>query len=211
MDTFLGKTLCLFFPHLSNLAVRNEVTELFFGICSRYCWNYCHFIFCHSCFRPEVSLSIIVKCNVNCGAKWQGSEIEDHVHLSFYSWKKQTQASRFVTIFLRQWKKWLTVFCETSTNYSRQTTGNSSMKVIYKSRLLRSLQWWYNKATLYVLPSIFAVIPLLRRNSDAINQSNLRNFSAYIIIIGNSMICSNIWHKYHKWYFKIVIHNFMSL
>ena len=125
--------------------------------------------------------------------------------------KKQTQASRFVTIFLRQWKKWLTVFCETSTNYSRQTTWNSSMKVIYKSRLLRSLQWWYNKATLYVIPSIFAVIPLLRRNSDAINQSNLRNFTAYIIIIGNSMICSNIWHKYHKWYFKVVIHNFMSL
>ena len=56
-------------------------------------------------------------------------------------WKKQT-------IFLRQWKKWLTVFCETSTNHSRQTTWNSSMKVIYKSRLLRSLQRWYNKATL---------------------------------------------------------------
>ena len=29
LDTFLGKTSCLFFPHLSNLAVRNEVTELF--------------------------------------------------------------------------------------------------------------------------------------------------------------------------------------
>ena len=33
-----------------------------------------------------------------------------------------------------------------------------------------------------VIPSIFAVIPLLRGNSDAyINQSNLRNFSAYIM------------------------------
>ena len=32
--------------------------------------------------------------------------------------------------------------------YSRQTTWNSSMKVIYKSRLSRSLQRWYNKATL---------------------------------------------------------------
>ena len=33
-----------------------------------------------SCFRPEVSLSIIVKCNVNhLKAKWQGSEMEDHV------------------------------------------------------------------------------------------------------------------------------------
>ena len=85
----------------------------------------------------------------------------------FYGWKKQTQASTFVTIFLRQWKKWLAVFCETSTNHSRQTTWNSSMKVSYKSRLLRSLQRWYNKATF--------------GNSDAIKQSNLRNFSAYII------------------------------
>ena len=24
------------------------------------------------------------------------------------------------------------------------------------------------------------------------------------ICIGNSMICSDIWHKYHEWYFKIV-------
>ena len=27
------------------------------------------------------------------------------------------------------------------------------------------------------------------------------------ICIGNSMICSDIWHKYHEWYFKIVIRN----
>ena len=32
-----------------------------------------------------------------------------------------------------------------------------------------------------VIPSIFAVTPLLRGNSDAINKSNVRNFSAYII------------------------------
>ena len=30
------------------------------------------------------------------------------------------------------------------------------------------------------------------------------------LIIGNSMICSDIWHKYHQWYFKTVIRNFMS-
>ena len=28
-----------------------------------------------------------------------------------------------------------------------------------------------------------------------------------VICIGNSMICRDIWHKYHKWYFKIVIRN----
>ena len=38
-------------------------------------------------------------------------------------------------------------------------------------------------------------------------------FSCIIISyvsIGNSMICSAIWHKYHEWYFKIVIRNFTS-
>ena len=27
------------------------------------------------------------------------------------------------------------------------------------------------------------------------------------LYIGNSMICNDIWHKYHEWYFKIVIWN----
>ena len=45
LDTFLEKTSCLF---LSHLAVRNEFTELLFSTCARYCWNYCHFIFCRS-------------------------------------------------------------------------------------------------------------------------------------------------------------------
>ena len=29
--------------------------------------------------------------------------------------------------------------------------------------------------------------------------------------IGNSMICSDIWHKYHEWYFEIVIRNYEPL
>ena len=28
------------------------------------------------------------------------------------------------------------------------------------------------------------------------------------ISIGNSMICNDIWHKYHEWYLEIVIRNF---
>ena len=75
LDTFLEKISCLFFPHLSNLAVTIEFTELLFSTCSRYCWNHCHFIFPRWCFRPEVSLRNIVKWNVNR----QGSEMEDHV------------------------------------------------------------------------------------------------------------------------------------
>ena len=31
------------------------------------------------------------------------------------------------------------------------------------------------------------------------------------ICVGNSMICSDIWHKYHKWYFEIVIRNFETI
>ena len=36
--------------------------------------------------------------------------------------------------------------------------------------------------------------------------------SAFLsLCIVNSMICSDIWHKYHKWYFKIIVlHNFTS-
>ena len=30
------------------------------------------------------------------------------------------------------------------------------------------------------------------------------------ICIGNSMICSDIWHKYREWYFETVIRNFTS-
>ena len=30
------------------------------------------------------------------------------------------------------------------------------------------------------------------------------------ISIGNSMICSDIWHKHHEWYFKTVVRNFTS-
>ena len=30
------------------------------------------------------------------------------------------------------------------------------------------------------------------------------------ICIGNSMICSDIWHKYHEWYFEIVRHKYFT-
>ena len=30
----------------------------------------------------------------------------------------------------------------------------------------------------------------------------------HLLSIGNSMICSDIWHKYHEWYFEIVIRTF---
>ena len=33
-------------------------------------------------------------------------------------------------------------------------------------------------------------------------------YKHYFIRIGNSLICGDIWHKHHEWYFKIVIRNF---
>ena len=35
-------------------------------------------------------------------------------------------------------------------------------------------------------------------------------YKHYFIRIGNSLICGDIWHKHHEWYFKIVIRNFTS-
>ena len=39
--------------------------------------------------------------------------------------------------------------------------------------------------------------------------AGLKKIVSYISI-GNSMSCSDVWHKYHEWYFKIVIRNFTS-
>ena len=43
-----------------------------------------------------------------------------------------------------------------------------------------------------------------RRSARVRNGKCLSNLSCYIICIGNSMFCSEIWHKYHEWYFEIV-------
>ena len=46
---------------------------------------------------------------------------------------------------------------------------------------------------------------------DQVLQKVLRRAQhCWGISIGNSMICSDIWHKYHEWYFEIVIRNFTS-
>ena len=44
-----------------------------------------------------------------------------------------------------------------------------------------------------------------------IKKSCIENYNfVQEIFIGNSIICRDIWHKYHEWYFKIVIRNFTS-
>ena len=45
-----------------------------------------------------------------------------------------------------------------------------------------------------------------RTVTAALNMVAILDF----ISVGNSMICSDIWHKYQEWYFEIVIRNFTS-
>ena len=51
----------------------------------------------------------------------------------------------------------------------------------------RSRRWSYHDGKLNYYCNSFACFQLQR----------------YAICIGNSMICSDIWHKYHEWYFEI--------
>ena len=46
------------------------------------------------------------------------------------------------SFYIKENKKWPTVFCKTSTNHWRRTTWNSSITEIFKSQFLQSLQWW---------------------------------------------------------------------
>ena len=48
--------------------------------------------------------------------------------------------------------------------------------------------------------------PIDKKQLTEKNHRLLEQFFNYISI-GNSMICSVIWHKYHKWYFEIAIRN----
>ena len=65
LDTFLVKTSCSFLPHLSNLTVRNNSQSFFLAHAQDIVGIIAILLFFRSCFRPEVSLSIIVKCNGN--------------------------------------------------------------------------------------------------------------------------------------------------
>ena len=69
LDSFLGKTWCLSLPHLSNLAVGNEFRSFFLAHAQDIVGIIAILFFLVHVFKPEVSLSIIVKCNVKCGAK----------------------------------------------------------------------------------------------------------------------------------------------
>ena len=59
----------------------------------------------------------------------------------------------------------------------------------------------------YMETVLFAIVDRLRSYE---NQPLVFQCNDNCICIGNSMICSDIWHKYQEWYFKIVLHNFTT-
>ena len=83
--------------------------------------------------------------------------------------------------------------------FARRSRPPSSPQKVPKNSLahllclLWSLKKHYSRTFL-----VFKLIVIFRLNLG------------YEICIGNSMICSDIWHKYHEWYFEIVIRNFTS-
>ena len=45
---------------------------------------------------------------------------------------------------------------------------------------------------------------ILSFSNDTVSPINLMS-------VGNSMICSDIWHNYHECYFKVVLHTFGTI
>ena len=39
-----------------------------------------------------------------------------------------------------------------------------------------------------------------------VRKSQMEITKSANISIGNSMICGDIWHKYHEWYFEILLY-----
>ena len=89
-DTFLEKKHRVCFCHIYQIQLWEMNSRSFF---LAHAQDIVGITFSRSCFRSEVSLSILVKCNVNhLRAKWQGSEMEDHV-----------QPTGLVFITMREW------------------------------------------------------------------------------------------------------------
>ena len=85
--------------------------------------------------------------------------------------------------------------------FARRSRPPSSPQKVPKNSLahLLCLLWSLKKH----YSRTFLVFPLI-----VIFRLNLK--LKYEICIGNSMICSEIWHNYQEWYFEIVIRNFTS-
>ena len=60
------------------------------------------------------------------------------------------------------------------------------------------------------LPHIFSLLLFTPSKGHLFSKSPVMVTRMEKICIGNSMICRDIWHKYHEWYFETVIRNFTS-
>ena len=101
--------------------------------------------------------------------------------------------------------------------FSRDTIYNNAKTQLWKnnSRALTTLFGHndaeykkFNKLFIRYTFSIAHIIVLLFITFLII--FHIYNLLLKVISIGNSMICSDIRHKYHEWYFEIVIRNFTS-
>ena len=88
-------------------------------------------------------------------------------------------------------------FCRESTKINQKRTKGKGMPILHVAYIkssTRLVRWSY---------VTFASLSLFMQTKHY--QSSIKNVN-----IGHSMICSDIWHKYHAWYFEIVTRNFTS-
>ena len=133
------------------------------------------------------------RCVPQAHSKYVHTTCSNSLHLA---WQKQPKGHGTTTGFPTKW-------------HLRNDYRNSILNCMIYASLSRSGQYyWLAEANFSGSMTNKKHYPDLGSNSSLI-QNFCICFSD-IICIGNSMICSDIWHKYHEWYFKIVIRNFTS-
>ena len=139
-----------------------------------------------------------------------------------------TSASGIIVLLKTPTKsRWIS---RTRTNRKRQGTSAIHMSHVYQNRQrTNGLAWtaWMKNQNIVAMNISFLKT---LRDSRILHSRTAKNLQIMwrkrifkwqpskllwiwifgAVRIGNSMICSDIWHKYHKWYFEIVIRNFTS-
>ena len=113
----------------------------------------------HDFFCIELKLSTVVTlitkfhCDISIATQWAPGPLHSKGKIRVFLLQEVLFAIDVHSVSLREYGHHTAQAQESllnsgATNKAVFILGNSSMKVIYKSRLLRSLQRWYNKATL---------------------------------------------------------------
>ena len=94
---------------------------------------------------------------------------------------------------------------------SREKDPGERRGVLPNNRLMEMCRWIGSHFSDWVdYNGVVIFNRVTRMGSHIFGILRVRKFRLVGICIGNSMICSDIWHKYHEWYFKIVTRNFTS-